>query len=1070
MNGEKEKTEAEEALQLSEQKFAMAFANNPAAIALSRLEDGLFLDVNDTWVALTGYSREEAVGHSARKMNIWPTPEDAARFVRELREKGVLRGWEQAFRKKSGETYIVQLSAQLLTVQGESVILSSLVDITERKRVEEALRQSREDLDRAQAVGQIGSWRLDTRNNVLTWSDENHRIFGVPKGAPLTYETFLATIHPDDREYVDRQWKAGLRGEPYDIEHRIVADGKTKWVREKAYLEFNVEGALLGGFGITQDITKHKVAEDRARRAAAELEAANADLEVSRREALELMEEALAVRKQVESLARFPQENPNPVVRVSVDGRVLYANPAAAENAEWTSENGRILAPLLHTLVERAVAERSPMEQDITLGERTYAVAVALFPEEGYCNLYGRDVTAHTLVERDLRKVNRALNALSHSSQALMRVTEDEEEPYLNEACRIVVQDCGYAMVWIGFAEDDDSKSIRPAACAGFEEGYLATLNATWADTERGRGPTGTAIRTGQVCRCLDMLTDPRFKPWRKDAIQRGYASSIALPLMAGGKAFGALTIYSREPIGFVEEEMKLLTDLAADFAHGIMAFRSRAARERAEKAVHESEERYRALFNTMTEGFARHEIICDRDGRPCDYRFLDINPAFERLTGLKRENVVGKSVREIMPGTESVWIERYGRVALTGVPDHFDHFSGELGRHYRVVAFRNAPGCFAVIFNDVTELKAMQQREKEDAIRLAWGQSAIDTVNAMHEGVVLLEMDGTIASVNPAVESLTGLTGGEMIGRKLATFLPQFLSGVETGTAMRWMRLLRDGEVPVVSPLVLRRADGDAVHVLPNISMMDAPEGGRRVVVLTLKDVTDLHKTSQRLRELAERLAAADEEDRWRISRYIHDTIIQNLSLSYIRLGAMEKPLNEAKLDGEIDRLRQVRDLIDHACSECRMVMSDLTPALLYELGLIPALHDLAHRLEAKHGTRITVEDDGQERDLSPPLRGFLFQSVRELIMNALKHADPREIHVALRDGEEGLTVSVADDGKGFAPATAKVQRDHHGGFGLFNIRQRLEGLGGQLHIESAPGKGTTARITVPLEEEVGR
>ncbi|MEW6252975.1 MAG: PAS domain S-box protein, partial [Planctomycetota bacterium] len=135
------------------------------------------------------------------------------------------------------------------------------LDITARKQAEEALRLSRQDLDRAQAVGQIGWWRLDTRRNVLTWSDENYRIFGLPAATPLTYETFMATVHPDDRAYVDAQWRAGLRGAPYDLEHRIVADGRVKWVREKAYLEFDAAGQLLGGFGITQDITARKALE-----------------------------------------------------------------------------------------------------------------------------------------------------------------------------------------------------------------------------------------------------------------------------------------------------------------------------------------------------------------------------------------------------------------------------------------------------------------------------------------------------------------------------------------------------------------------------------------------------------------------------------------------------------------------------------------------------------------------------------------------------------------------------------------------------------------------------------------
>jgi len=129
------------------------------------------------------------------------------------------------------------------------------------RQAEASLLESRHDLDRAQEVGSIGSWRLDIRINLLTWSDENYRIFGISKGTPLTYETFLSSIHPDDRHYVDTQWNAGLRGEPYDIEHRLLINDQVKWVREKAYLEFEKDGTLIGGYGITQDITDRKQAE-----------------------------------------------------------------------------------------------------------------------------------------------------------------------------------------------------------------------------------------------------------------------------------------------------------------------------------------------------------------------------------------------------------------------------------------------------------------------------------------------------------------------------------------------------------------------------------------------------------------------------------------------------------------------------------------------------------------------------------------------------------------------------------------------------------------------------------------
>lgn len=129
------------------------------------------------------------------------------------------------------------------------------------RRSAKALFDITQDLDHAQAIGQIGSWRMNVQRNELSWSDENHRIFGVPKGTPMTYETFLAAVHPDDREYVDKMWQAGLRGEPYDVVHRLIVAGQVKWVRERALLEFGEKGNLLGGFGTTQDITERKRSE-----------------------------------------------------------------------------------------------------------------------------------------------------------------------------------------------------------------------------------------------------------------------------------------------------------------------------------------------------------------------------------------------------------------------------------------------------------------------------------------------------------------------------------------------------------------------------------------------------------------------------------------------------------------------------------------------------------------------------------------------------------------------------------------------------------------------------------------
>src|SRR4030042_980181 len=126
--------------------------------------------------------------------------------------KGKTVRWEW-YSEKTNKTYD-RINTPLKNPDGSVSKLGIFRDITERKKIEEAIRESREDLNRAQSVAQTGSWRLDVRRNELLWSDENHRLFGIPKGTPLTYEAFLATVHPEDREYVDREWTAGLRGEP----------------------------------------------------------------------------------------------------------------------------------------------------------------------------------------------------------------------------------------------------------------------------------------------------------------------------------------------------------------------------------------------------------------------------------------------------------------------------------------------------------------------------------------------------------------------------------------------------------------------------------------------------------------------------------------------------------------------------------------------------------------------------------------------------------------------------------------------------------------------------------------
>ena len=128
------------------------------------------------------------------------------------------------------------------------------------------------------------------------------------------------------------------------------------------------------------------------------------------------------------------------------------------------------------------------------------------------------NITETKKAQEELLRLNRTLNALSKSSQAMMHCKN--EISYLQEVCKIIIEDCGHTMVWIGYAQNDESKSVKPVAHYGFDQGYIDQMNISWDDSERGRGPTGTAIRTGKPTLCKNMLTDPDFEPWRKAALE----------------------------------------------------------------------------------------------------------------------------------------------------------------------------------------------------------------------------------------------------------------------------------------------------------------------------------------------------------------------------------------------------------------------------------------------------------------------------------------------------------------------------------------------------------------------
>lgn len=181
--------------------------------------------------------------------------------------------------------------------------------------------------------------------------------------------------------------------------------------------------------------------------------------------------------------------------------------------------------------------------------------------------------------------------------------------------------------------------------------------------------------------------------------------------------------------------------------------------RKKVEGALMNSERKYRMLFQNLTTGFALHEIILNSEGQPCDYRFIEINPAFEALTGLKADNLIGKTVLEVIPNIEPYWIEKYGQIALTGIPDNFENYSKELNKYFQVNSYSPDPGKFATIFLDITGRKLA-----EDVLRESEAKHSSMIAN-ISDVIIILGVDGVFKYVSPNMEKYFGWLPEDLIG-----------------------------------------------------------------------------------------------------------------------------------------------------------------------------------------------------------------------------------------------------------------------------------------------------------------
>ena len=836
------------AVRSNEELERLLFGSNPQPMWIYDSETLRFLEVNHAAIAHYGYTRQEFLGMTIKDIR----PAEDVPALREMvlgARRAINYSGVWAHRLKDGNLISVEITSYQVEFHRKPARMVIALDITERKRAEEALAESEREqralaqmleierarLVTAQGVAKVGSWEANLETMEVTWSDEIYRIFEIPpsEGQP-SLEPFLLALPPEDRKRMNDAFQESLNQvSPQSLEHRLLLpDGRVKHAEERWQVFVDDSGKPVRAVGTCQDVTGRKKAE------------------VERDRLFNLSGDLLCV--------------------ASFDGRLEQVNPAWTDCLGWSAGElmGRPSVDFVHpddkeaTLLARGELIQGTsikIENRYLCKDGTWrwlAWSSHPLPETRQVFAVARNITERKRAEIELARSNRALRMLSSCCESLTRISDESQ--LLRDICHLAVEIGGYRMAWVGYATNDDTRTILPMAHAGAEQGYLSKIRLTWSEKDAiSRGPAGRTIQTGKAVICDDITRESEFFHWQEEARERGYRSVICLPLIDDGRTFGILALYSDTVNEAGPDELKLLQELADDLAFGIINIRHQNEHRRMQAAV--------MKVATSVSASANEQFFVQLAANMSEALGADAGVIARILPG---QPVVVRTIAAVVGGKAAAnfdypikdtpceaLLEADMQVISSGVTGNFPCLAAKellgseayVGR--RLVGSNDQPmGLLFVAFRDplkntdfitstlqifATRAAAELERQKADALL---GEQA-SLLDKAQDAILVCDLDHRLIYWNRSAERLYGWTGEEALGvsvksliyRNPADFLTATKATAENG---EWM-----GEVEQLTK------SGQELIVEGRWSLVRDDEGRPKSILAINTDITERRK-----------------------------------------------------------------------------------------------------------------------------------------------------------------------------------------------------------------------------------